>query len=175
MPALGGILRAAAAAPGARGGHSVQTAKARHAMSDEGVQLFLQRPGEPVSQRYLLSDADIKRLCWGILADLDPEEAEHFGVVVIPTNNHAVRRPARVKLDGQVDQLLRALKPGPATNAALQSVTDITSKTIGSRMVTLINMGLVQRVDGGRGSGNRATYALTDDGLEQISTQKGAG
>jgi hypothetical protein len=174
MPALGGILRAAGAMPGARGGHTVQTTKARHAMSDEGVQLFLQRPGEPVSQRYLLSDAEAKRLAWAILADLDPEEADHFGIAVIPTNDHAVRRPVRIKLDGQVDQLLRALKPGPATNAALHSATNIPGKTIGSRMVVLINIGLVKRVDGACGSGNRAIYALTEDGVEHISSEKAA-
>lgn len=57
--------------------------------------------------------------------------------------------------------ILRELKRGPMTNAQLAEATDDHSGSVARYCAELIRSGRVARVDGARGRGTKAIYALT--------------
>jgi predicted transcriptional regulator len=66
-------------------------------------------------------------------------------------------------MSGQADILL-ALESGPKTNAELQEATCDHCGSIGRYAAKLIASGRVIRVDGARGRGSKAVYALSPTG-----------
>lgn len=62
-----------------------------------------------------------------------------------------------------VSSILRRLAQGPATNAELQDATEDHAGSVARDCAKLIRDGRVKRIDGGRGRGSRAVYALSID------------
>ena len=56
--------------------------------------------------------------------------------------------------------IIRALRCGPKTNAELQELTYDHAGSISRYAARLIEMGTVIRIDGSKGRGTKATYAL---------------
>lgn len=126
----------------------------RYAVTNDDVLLTIARDGSPYAHARL-SHSDMKRLAWGVLADLDPDEAH-----AVQIETHERPPPLTPIWRNILRQLYRS---GACGTGKLRRNLPMVPQ-IPAHMAALIDRGFVQRVDGESGRGRPATYAITDRG-----------
>lgn len=137
--------------------------KLAHRINPDGtVTIMSWSEGSTESARALTMTANVaKRFAWGLLADLDPDEA-----AALLTPNSDIIQPVvhRPRSASSTGKLLRALADGPKTGLQLAAAVNLTSGIVAARMTRLRDAGLAARIDHNLGHRGRATYALTSTG-----------
>ncbi|MCR5875142.1 hypothetical protein LRS10_13670 [Phenylobacterium sp. J426] len=124
---------------------------ARHRIDGDDVVISFDGK-EPVR----LAFTTARRLAWGLLVDLEPDEAEAAGMP----------RPRRRQGETDAVRILRALghETLPARVIVLRS--GVPTRFVSARLIDLRAQGLAKRVDAGFGRGVKALYAATPRGLQ---------
>lgn len=149
----------------------------RYDAAKEVVTLRVRAHRSGFSEDYELSPAEAKRLAWGLLSDLDPEEAEAAGIPepLAPMPGSAVgarrctcgRAQARAP-SGFAGRLLKELVHRRLTAREAGSLIDRDVSTASSFLCGLVRVGLAERVSGGLFN-EPSVYDATVAGREAVA------
>lgn len=133
----------------------------RHKLTVEGVDQIIRRDG--ATMIVSVSDAEIRRFCYGVLADVDPDEAE----IIIGSVEHKRQDRKTLML------ILRRLLDGPCGSRQIARLLDEPVCNVNGRMMALANAGHVQRVASGGRKGERTHFQITEAGKAAIKQGRG--
>lgn len=134
----------------------------RHEIESDAVALVI---GD---RRIRVTPTEAKRFAWGLLADLDPDEADKCGGSEIDWSADYRDGELPYRAPTQAMKVLAAVQRGARTCAEIAERTGLRSGIAGPRASMLVDRGYLTRIDGGR---RVAAYAITNAGerwLERV-------
>lgn len=145
---------------------------ARHRYDAAGERVFLVvRPsGATLAESYELTPREARRLAWGLLADLSPDEidldlerAAEAVAAAAPTAGRCICGRARSAPQGKAGQILRALATSNLTARQAADLIARDTSTASAFIVHLVSKGYAEKVAGGLG-GAPTVYAISPAG-----------
>lgn len=148
------------------------SARLRHQVLEDGRVLVTVLRAGAAALCVRLDGAAAKAFAWGLLADLDPEEAHQAGgpLSVLPPVASASRTPARARPARPASAAaLRVLGACPLradfrVADIVEGLADMRSTDVGQHLRALAKHGLVDGPGDGQGRGRPVRYRLTAAG-----------